>query len=456
MGRHIGIHRPDHRICNWTARLLTTDKRYIQRCLGPALDLGRGKIDYIDALERAFQWFDSPEIKTIAHRTRPAERTQGINLCPIGAVYTVGHALKDYVEWTRIARSPGGHYNNLILINYHLVPNFADIPLEEFTAAHLTTLAQQVLRTPPRYGFMKYAHAATAELTLDELRRRKRTFNSLVSIMRMAFQHAWDSGHIQSERPWRCLKRIPVTHSPRTIFLTRPECRQLLDACTPALRKLVLAGLYTGCRVGELGKLRVEDVARQGFGIHVAAFKRGPARFVFLPDEGMAFFLGQCEGKAPRDLVLRSDKGMAWRRQHTALFRRAVADAGLPASFVFHGLRHTYASDLVASGVPLDVIAKQLGHANTVTVSNTYGHLAEHYREEQVRTRFTPLDGELGKDAMRLNQRIDAIARASRPDDWRSYALLPSTTTHPQRSYLRTDRTVLEVFASAEVATRTE
>ena len=291
---------------------------------------------------------------------------------------------------------------------------------------------------------------AKTDLSVDEVRRRKRTFNSLVSIMRMAFQHAWDNGSIQSERPWRCLKRIPVAHSPRTIFLTRPECRRLLAVCTPELRKLVLAGLYTGCRVGELGALRVEDVAREGFGVRIGAFKRGPARFVFLPDEGMAFFLDLCKDKSPRDYLLHSDMGKVWRRQHTALFRRAVAFAGLPSNFVFHGLRHTYASDLVAAGVSLEIVAKQLGHANTVTVSNTYGHLAEHYREEQIRRSFTPLSGRLCREAKERRDELDALLQAANAKDWRAYAQLPKTSSHPHRSYLRTQKGVLEVFKSVE------
>jgi hypothetical protein len=36
--RHLGIHKPDGRVCNWTARVLTRNKRYVQHCLGPALD----------------------------------------------------------------------------------------------------------------------------------------------------------------------------------------------------------------------------------------------------------------------------------------------------------------------------------------------------------------------------------------------------------------------------------
>jgi hypothetical protein len=50
VGRHIGIHRPDGRHCNWTARILTRDRRYIQRCLGPALDMGRGLVSYLAAI----------------------------------------------------------------------------------------------------------------------------------------------------------------------------------------------------------------------------------------------------------------------------------------------------------------------------------------------------------------------------------------------------------------------
>jgi len=42
----------------------------------------------------------------------------------------------------------------------------------------------------------------------------------------------------------------------------------------------------------------------------------------------------------------------------------------------FHGLRHTYASRLAMHGVPLAVIAVQLGHADTRMVEKHYGHLS--------------------------------------------------------------------------------
>lgn len=262
----------------------------------------------------------------------------------------------------------------------------------------------------------------------------------------MAFRHAWDSGRLTSDRPLRCLHRIAVPPAARTLFLNRDECHRLLSNCTPALARLVLAGLYTGCRVGELGQLRVSDVGREVFGLHVSAFKLAPARFVFLPDEAMAFFLSLCDGKEQGDHVLHSDKGKVWNRQHANLFRRAVSQAGLPPEFVFHGLRHTYASDLVRNGVPLSLVARQLGHADTRSVAATYGHLAERFREDQIRTRFSPLSEIYRAEAKLQEPRLEAIWSAVHGDHWRSYGTGLAPAERRQRSSIRTPFEVLEAF----------
>lgn len=446
-GRHIGIHRPDGRHCNWTARLLTADRRYIQKCLGPALDLGHRKVAFGVAIEAAFEWFEEWQARGGAAEPTPRGRTDALWFCPIGDVYTVGHALYDYMTWSKIARSAGGHYNMITLINHHLSNGVTHVPLAEFSAVYLQPVAIQIIRSHPRHGFSSYRPLRERDcLTPDELRRRKRTYNSIVGILKVAFAYAWEAGKIESDRPIRCLKRISVVHTPRLLFLNRDECRLLLKYCTPALRALALGALYTGCRVGELANLRVEDVGHEVFGIRVSALKRSPARFVFLPDEGMAFFLRSIEGKTPKDLVFRSDKGMPWRRQHANLFRRAVAEAKLPQEFVFHGLRHTYATDLLRQGVPIEIVARQLGHADIRTVANTYGHIVEYFREEQIRSRFSPLDDEtIAETHMRAFQ-MDALWQQVRTKDWREYAVAETNPHRTIRSVVRTPRGVLEAF----------
>jgi integrase len=75
----------------------------------------------------------------------------------------------------------------------------------------------------------------------------------------------------------------------------------------------------------------------------------------------------------------------------------------------FHGLRHTYASRLAMRGVPLAVIAAQLGHSDTRMVEKHYGHLAPNYVADTVRTAF----GRLG--IVEASNIIPMISEKARP-----------------------------------------
>ena len=61
-------------------------------------------------------------------------------------------------------------------------------------------------------------------------------------------------------------------------------------------------------------------------------------------------------------------------------------------SFCFHGLRHTYASQLIQAGAPLVVVSEQLDHRNTDTVGRTYGHMAPQIMQAEVWYRFASLE----------------------------------------------------------------
>lgn len=56
------------------------------------------------------------------------------------------------------------------------------------------------------------------------------------------------------------------------------------------------------------------------------------------------------------------------------LFGRIVRRSGLPI-IRFHDIRHTHASLLVASGVPIKVVTERLGHAHPAFTMHTYQHL---------------------------------------------------------------------------------
>ena len=54
---------------------------------------------------------------------------------------------------------------------------------------------------------------------------------------------------------------------------------------------------------------------------------------------------------------------------------KRATDAGEPIEkFTSHSFRHTYVSLELAKGIPLNVIAKQIGHTNTITLQKYYSH----------------------------------------------------------------------------------
>jgi integrase len=56
-------------------------------------------------------------------------------------------------------------------------------------------------------------------------------------------------------------------------------------------------------------------------------------------------------------------------------FKRLLQSAGLPQTIRFHDLRHSAASLLLASGVPMREVADVLGHSSTALLGSTYGHV---------------------------------------------------------------------------------
>ncbi len=60
-----------------------------------------------------------------------------------------------------------------------------------------------------------------------------------------------------------------------------------------------------------------------------------------------------------------------------------TARAGLEDSPHFHDLSRICASLLIAQGVDVAHVSRQLGHANITTTLNTYTHLFDHTRNAE-------------------------------------------------------------------------
>ncbi|MGZ2260023.1 tyrosine-type recombinase/integrase [Roseobacter sp. A03A-229] len=340
----------------------------------------------------ANDWFNEPKVAAVSSKKYPVGVNAQLNYLKAEARFTVGDAMHAFVEWKRIAAARTYFETSLSLINYHIIPRLGHLPVEELSQSVFTQFCIDVLETAPKRGRGGAgARVRLVDIDHERLRKRKKTLNTVIGLLRTAIEMSWENGDVDSELSWRRLRRVPHADTPRQSFLTRAAAKRLIASCRPDLALLVQGALYSGCRVSELARLKARDVGGHVFGIYVAPMKSYRGRYVMLPNEGMTFFLDRVEALDDEDLVFRMASGRSWSGCHKYLFKEAVRRADLPESFVFHGLRHTYASQLVQAGMPLAMIAKQLGHANTDTVSRTYGHLCCDGLEGEISRRFAPL-----------------------------------------------------------------
>jgi integrase len=78
--------------------------------------------------------------------------------------------------------------------------------------------------------------------------------------------------------------------------------------------------------------------------------------------------------------------------------REACLHARIRPAVGFHCLRHTWAFLAVMAGMPLIVVGKNLGHADTKMVEAHYGHLAPSYMADAVRKHAAEIWHAAGQD----------------------------------------------------------
>jgi integrase len=207
-----------------------------------------------------------------------------------------------------------------------------------------------------------------------------------MTILKAALNHAFHVGKVASDAAWRKVKPFKAVDAARVRYLSVEEARRLVNASDPEFRPLVQAALQTGCRYGELARLQVHDFNPDSGTLAIRQSKSGRSRHVVLTDEGIALFTQLTAGRSGNELLLRRSNGSAWGPSHQS---RPMADACERAKIDppvgIHVLRHTWASLSAMAGVPLLVVAKNLGHADTRMVERHYGHLAPSYIAEAIR-----------------------------------------------------------------------
>ncbi len=150
----------------------------------------------------------------------------------------------------------------------------------------------------------------------------------------------------------------------------------------------MLALLYgSGLRIAEALALRPRDLDLDKGIVRVTRGKGGKTRTAGIED-GMAAIVREwmdyrakvLELNGSKPLFCQITKGRVGRGLSQAavrsMLKRRTARAGLDRRIHCHAFRHSHAANLSASGAALNVIQRQLGHANISTTSRYLDHVA--------------------------------------------------------------------------------
>jgi integrase len=299
---------------------------------------------------------------------------------------TVTQAFEAYVAFKRAQGQPVGDVVGRA--QTHILPVLGDYAVQDLTSEQLRSWLAALAASPALKRSKRGEQAYKALADTDEaVRRRRSSANRVLTMLKAMLNHAYDEGHVASNEAWgRRLKAFREVDVARVRYLTVAEAQRLLNGCDPDFRSLVQAGLTTGARYGELIRLEVVDFNPDSGTLAIRRSKSGKPRHVVLTDEGAAFFRQVTAGRAGNEVLFVRADGGAWLPSHQGRpMHEACIHAKIRPVISFHGLRHTWASHAVMNAVPLMVVSKNLGHADTRMVEKHYGHLAPSFITEAIR-----------------------------------------------------------------------
>ncbi len=365
----------------WYARLYLKNKgKHQLEGLGKADDYqdanGIDVLDYFQAQDAA---------RAFANKVAEESLNEG-SPTPV----TVGEVITDYLKWFKTEKK--SYYATSRTCVVHIIPDFGDRPVNELTTKELRDWHHKLANRKAKLRTGKGAKNHNTRETTDN-RARKASANRILTVLKAALNYAWNDDAMIAKAPvWREVKPFKNVDGPKIRYLSQAECKRLINACSPDFRWLVQAALYTGTRYGELIQLKTSDFNPDARSIHIGESKGGKSRNIPLTEQGQAFFSRLAVGKKHNDLLFLRDDGQPWRpSQQARPIKKACEIASINPPITIHGLRHTYGAALAMQGVPLQVIAAALGHADTRITEKHYAHLKPNYIADTIRANLPDL-----------------------------------------------------------------
>jgi integrase len=373
-GLHLGYRRLKSGAGNWVARHYVGDQKYEVQTIGPADDLSDA--DGVKILN-----FSQAQAKAREMMVERAHKAAGKS-----GPLTVKAAVNAYIEFLEAKRKSAKF--SRYAADAFILPELGETEVKVLTKDQIETWHHGLAKTGARIRVKKGDEQRFKEITDPEehQRRRRSTANRILTVLKAALNKAWREEKVASDTAWRAVEPFKGVDSARARYLELAEVTRLLNASDLDFRRLARGAVETGARYGELTRLQVVDFSHNSGTVAIRKSKSSKPRHIHLTDDAVAFFRSITAGRAGTAFLFVKDNGDPWKKDHQKdPMREACKRAKIDPPMGFHGLRHTWASHAVMNGVPLMVVAKNLGHSDTRMVEKHYGHLAPSYVADAIR-----------------------------------------------------------------------
>lgn len=212
---------------------------------------------------------------------------------------------------------------------------------------------------------------ARVSIELEDQGKSDATINRIISAVSTVLNHCAFDGLIPQPPKFRRRKE----HEHRINFYTKEEVQQLVTAAVdPFMRtdaaEIIDVAAYTGMRQGELLKLRACDIDLSRMEIHVGGVpsqttKAKNWRKIPIHNHIKPMLIRRCELVAPNVRIFGdewNDKDQLYR-----CFKKINKYIGKGEEYVFHTLRHSFATWAVDAEVPMRQLMALMGHKRIET-----------------------------------------------------------------------------------------
>ncbi len=272
------------------------------------------------------------------------------------------HTFKELAaEYLEFCANQRGYIDKKYRIN-QMIAEFSNLPLKNFSTLLLEKYQSKMLAS------------GLAESTA----------NRQFACIKHMFTKGYD-WNMLNEYTFKAVHKVKPfkTDNKRDGYLNSEQIKNLLDACDMGkqqrhLKPIIIFALNTGCRREEILSLTWEQVNLKSGFIYLSGMntKNKEGRQIPINDTLRDMLQG---------LVRRLDVPHVFYDHETGKrfgsikrsFITACKKAGI-YDFVFHSLRHTFASHLVMGGVDLTTVSRLMGH-KSLTMTLRYSHLAPNH-----------------------------------------------------------------------------